>query len=682
MKNIITIGVVLLIAVSVLFRGLYFALEASAFLTAIAFLAVLYFLIKLSKKEEMYFNKWLLILGSLLLVAYIISFINAANARENITALIQFTEYLIVSIVLFDYYHDKKQKCAWIVMIPVLIIGFFNAIISIEALTGAFSLLDVFVNGSRVRATFQYANTAAIYFTICLLFSLSLINTSVKLILRILFTGIGNTILLAMLLTGSRGGYIVAAFVFIIYFFIQPVGNKLKSIGSFICIALPAFIFLTRISALQGSQNYILISQWLLFSFLMAFLLGLCYELFKKLKFRIRIKPVWSLLIFLAITTILVIAFRNEIAGILPENIIQRFASISLSDVNIYLRLQFDKWALSLISENWLIGRGGGAWDALYQSVQEIFFGARSAHNHYFQVFIESGILGFLSFLGIILVSLWNMFYSLIKTNDVKNKVYISGLFCGFLALVIHSSFDFNLTFVSLALIFWVLIAGAAIFLPEISTDKVKKNKAMLVVGNNAVKYILVILCSILLSLNGLYTASAYYADRGYHSMVDKNFPAARASYEKASSLDTINPVYHFQLAKIYNYYSKMSAKPENMQAWREKARVAAERSVALNSFYPEYREILIQIDFDSGMPLEALDNAEKLIKCQPLNIKNFEQLARAYLESADYYIKNQNIEKGKEQLLLCSQINLNNLEESEAMSAYRDKASNLLGKY
>lgn len=684
MKRIIISGMIMTIAVSPLFRGLYFGFEASVFFMAIAFLAVIYLFVKIARKETIHFNKWIIFFGFLLIAAYVLSFIKAANIRGNISMLIQYAEYFIISIILYDYYHDKKQQFGRIIMLSVIISGFINAVIGLEALTRAFSFLEATLNsgGRRIGATFQYANTAAVYFMICLLFSLTLIQAADRKPAKILIAGIGNTILLALILTGSRGGFIIGGATVLLYFLLQPSGYKVKSIGSFICMAIPALIFVSRISALAGSKDYISMIKWIGLSFLLALGLSLVYEYLKKPISLIKYKFVWIILLLFAFASVFIyVILSNGIEGIIPQNIIERFANISLNDPNIFVRLECDKDALKLISGNWLFGLGGGGWESLYQSVQDTLYTARAAHNQYFQVFVESGILGFISFISIILLSFYYGLQSLIKTKDISQKIFLAGLLCGFFSLITHSSFDFDLTYPSVAMLLWVLITGLAIYGQENGKKEVNEKKPIAVLGSNILK-LLIVICPVLLSINALYTVSAYYADKGYNSMVGGDILSSRIYYEEAHRLDPINAVYTYQLSKIYNYFSDHSNKPENMEGWRLKAQEAAEKGVDLDAGYPDYRNMLARIYFNSNMPLEALESAEKLIELQPCNSLNYELLARGYLEAADYYIKNQNPEKGKELLTLCVQIDkLPYVEADDTINAYKEQASRLIEK-
>lgn len=683
MKKIAVSGIVLLIAMSPLFRGLFFSLESSIFLAIIALLSVIYLMAKLANKEPMYFNKFIFIFGFLLVAAYALSFIKAVSFRDNITTLMQYAVYFIVSLILYDYYQDKRQAFGSDIITTVIISGFINAIIGIEALTGSLNIFGATFIGKRIGATFQYANTASIFFVVCLLFLLAITNTSEKAFSRVLFAGIGNTIFLAMLLTGSRGGYIVGVVVLLLYFLMQPSGKKLISIGSFVCIALPALFFVTRVSALGNSHDNMLLTEWIVLSFTMAIIMGLFYEGLKRLCSRLNRRLLVGIVIAVPLLVLLIILYYKGFSGILPKNIVDRFARLSINDINVFRRLEFDEWALRLIHDNWVFGLGGGGWTSLYESVQDIYLTARSVHNNYFQVFVESGILGFLSYFAVVIVSLYYWFIAWKKSMDVKQKIIIAGLSCGFISLVVHSSFDFDLTFPSVALLFWALIAGSAVYLPEMIKEKTTIKKLQFSLKSSTAKIILICFCSALVSLYGIYALSAYYADKGMKYMDSGDLSASRAYYEEAYSLDPINAGYTFELTKLYNNFSENSNEPENMKNWEEKARAAAERSIALDPYYPAYTEMLVRTYLNSGMLPEALQNAEKLIKYQPLKTSNYELLARCYLEAADYYIKNQNIDEGKKLLILCSQIdNLPHVEINEAILGYKEQALDSLREY
>lgn len=274
MKKTIVTLMMLITAISPLFRGLFFTLEASAFLAVLALLSFIYFITKFTNKEDIFYNKWLLIFGALLIFAYCLAFINSVNPRDNLEVLIHVTGYFVFAIVLYDYYQDKKKDFSIALMAPVVISAFINALIALEAITGAFRILNDTLNNRRIGGTFQYANTAAVYFIMAIIFSLTLMYLWDKPIYRILLSGANTILLLAMLLTRSRGGYIIGFPAVLLLFIIQEKGFRFKTCGSFFCSAVPAFLFMQKISDQTASQDAKTLTYLLIISFMAAVLLA------------------------------------------------------------------------------------------------------------------------------------------------------------------------------------------------------------------------------------------------------------------------------------------------------------------------------------------------------------------------------------------------------------------------
>ena len=87
-----------------------FYFGGSAFLAVLALLSFIYFITKFTDKEDIFYNKWLLIFGALLILAYGLAFINSVNPRGNLEVLMHVTGYFVFAIVLYDYYQDKKKS--------------------------------------------------------------------------------------------------------------------------------------------------------------------------------------------------------------------------------------------------------------------------------------------------------------------------------------------------------------------------------------------------------------------------------------------------------------------------------------------------------------------------------------------------------------------------------------------
>ncbi len=704
----IMILISILISISALFRGLYFSFDTYGFLAVLALLLTIYFLIKMAGHEPIHINKLFVSCGILLIAAVLFSFVRALNPRENLEHLLLYAELLILFIVLYDYFYDKKLKLIQYMMVPAANTGFVAAVVGLMSLTGKFSIWQVFAENNRVGSTFQYANTASVYFLICGIFAITLTNASKNTLIRSLITGVGNTILFAFFMTGSRGGYLVAVFLLLVLL-LQPKGRRVSGVITFICMIVPSFIVMREFNASTAAHDNFNTAKWIAISFFISAVSWLVLYLLKKLITRGKqvSMPKGSGFVFAAaaaIVVIIAIVFKDRVIGVIPPVIVNRVTSLfksGFNEKNVLLRLIFDKDALKLIAGNWLFGLGAGGWKAMYQSVQEFFYTAKTVHNHYLQVFVENGILGFLSFTALVLLSGVGALFSWLRTRDRRLKVYGAGLLCGFVALAGHAAVDFDLTYVSLMLLFWVMFAASAVSLPEdasVTGDFVGGNGVVgavvgrldesasavsdvmsgagaagavecklplidrfrAMVSGNVVKMTLIICSAALFSMHALYFAGAYNSQTAFDYMQEGNIKQARIYYEEANRLDPSNVNYTFELAEIYHTYAKSTSNEEYRQTWLDKARAACETSVEGNRNYPAYMNILVRIYLESDMPLQALELSRKLVSCQKYNAECYRLLAASYVGAARYYERNGDVEKARTLLEECLEIDKN----------------------
>lgn len=685
MKKIAVIGIIVLISISPLFRGLYFCYETYAFLAALALFSTLYFFSKIVKHEPVCFSKLFVSMGVLLLTAIVFSYSRALNPRENLGSLLLYAQLLVIFIVLYDYFHDKKQQFILSIMLPVLFTGFICAVAGLITLVGEFRVLEAAAFYGRVGSTFQYANTAAIYFAICFLFAVTLINASESIILKVSAAAAGNTVMYAFFLTASRGGYIVGIAFVLLLLAIQPAGRKLGAGVGFVSMLAPVLITIKYFNISAAAHDSIDAAKWLAVSLLLAAVSYLAFYLL----LRVFIKDKHLSMrnghgfIFAASFAVVIIAafvFRNNLLTFLPAALGKRIARLALNDINILYRLDYDKDALKLIAANWLSGLGGGGWKALYQSVQDYFYTAVFVHNHYLQIFVEHGIAGFLSFVAMALLSSAGAFYSFLKSRDDTVKTYAAGLLCGLLALLVHAAVDFDLSFVSLLLLLWMMFAAAAVSQPD-GSDKTGGGKT--VVSGNIGKMALVVAGSVLFSLYALYTAGAFSEHTAYTYMQKKDYAAALTYYEEANRLDPANTLYTFELAKLYHFYAGKSANESDRKSWLEKSRTAGEFSVGGSKCYPAYMNTLVRIYLDSDMPLQALDYSRKLVEYQKYNAEVYELLAGSYIAAARYYMENGDEDSAREMLAKCVDVDANPyLHRSKIKKPYDVNSEKIISSY
>lgn len=671
MKKVTVAGIMILIAASPLFRGLYFSYEAYAFLAGLALLSVFYFLYKIKHNEPFQVNMLVMLVGVLLLAAVTISFTNALNPRENLGALLLYSELLIIFTVLYDYYSEKKQDFIRAIMLLVVATGSVCAFAGLMSLTGRFNILGALTT-TRIGSTFQYSNTASIYFAICCIFAITLSMTLGNIILRSVMTGLGSIFLLSFFLTGSRGGLIAGMLFILVLLAIQPSGWKLRSAVSFAFMLAPMLLtmkgFNARTAAHDNKGAIVWIAVTFAIPFIVSLIVGFVWKMVMKGK-QVRLPKGSSLIFWVAVVVVAVFAviFRDSLIPLLPPILSQRLAKLSFNDVNVLYRLHFDMDAIKLLANHWLTGLGGGGWKALYQSVQDYFYTAVFVHNHYLQVFVEHGILGFISYMLLVILTVIGAGLSLLKSRGNVLRSYNAGLLCSFLALAGHAAIDFDLSFVSLSLLFWTMFAASTVSLPKISSEdssiEIKPlflDKLKLSIKSKAIKPVFAILCVVLSTIYAMYFAGVYNANKAYVFAGKGDYKAAMAYYEEAYRFDPENTEITFELSKLYHYFAKKSINEENKMVWYDKAIAAAKKSMDGNRYYPAYISTMTHICLDSNRPIEALDYSRQLLTYQKYNSEVYELLARSYIAAAGYYEERGERDKAKEMLDECVKIDKN----------------------
>lgn len=149
----------------------------------------------------------------------------------------------------------------------------------------------------------------------------------------------------------------------------------------------------------------------------------------------------------------------------LPQSIINRFSSIgNMADSSTSYRVSIWKGAIDMIKDYWYrpIGQGTTAFNSIYPLYSYSGVGAQHTHNLFLQLLIETGILGLISFLGIIYKFFQNVFCGLKKTKDLFYRYCFIGFASGMIGFLLQSIFDNTWYNNKIILIFWIFVALSA----------------------------------------------------------------------------------------------------------------------------------------------------------------------------------------------------------------------------
>jgi O-antigen ligase len=79
----------------------------------------------------------------------------------------------------------------------------------------------------------------------------------------------------------------------------------------------------------------------------------------------------------------------------------------------------------------------------------------RFSHNSYLQLWAETGILGLLSWLGIIFIFLTE---NIKKIKLSSNKKFLAGIISGGVAFLLHNLIDFSFFIPQISFLWWVIL--------------------------------------------------------------------------------------------------------------------------------------------------------------------------------------------------------------------------------
>lgn len=147
----------------------------------------------------------------------------------------------------------------------------------------------------------------------------------------------------------------------------------------------------------------------------------------------------------------------------IPESIISRLNAITLSDKSSTARLLFYKDALTMAKDHPIVGAGGGAWENLYLKYQSEPYDSTTTHSYILSTLVDVGLVGVSILLALIVVLLIQLF-KMVKEKNTFGTSLLIGLFF----LLTHSTLDFNFSYFSIVILFWVIIGMLNIrILPE-----------------------------------------------------------------------------------------------------------------------------------------------------------------------------------------------------------------------
>ncbi|TCO78818.1 O-antigen ligase family protein [Marinisporobacter balticus] len=220
------------------------------------------------------------ILGLAIVGMYFISIFYGVNIRLAIGEFLKYANYYMIYLLVRDYtVDDEKNKK--IILNVLLLSGVVVSIIGIGSAIGTFSYNGAFVSG-RINSTFQYPNALASYLIALFIVALGLLQNSENIKEKFFYAVLANLFIFTFIPTFSRGMWVLAPVVFMMYFILVPVSKKIQTVIYGLVTIIPAAVFSLLFIKGIGSSNGLM--QWGVLLISIIITIGITYLCEKRIE--------------------------------------------------------------------------------------------------------------------------------------------------------------------------------------------------------------------------------------------------------------------------------------------------------------------------------------------------------------------------------------------------------------
>lgn len=313
----------------------------------------------------------------------------------------------------------------------------------------------------------------------------------------------------------------------------------------------------------------------------------------------------------------------------IPNDIAKKINEISLKTESSSERLVFIKDGLKMFGDYFLTGTGAKGWGLLYTKYQSYGYVSNEAHNYYLQTAIESGLLGTISIIGLLvgLVIAGTKLY--IRKHE--NSYFLIGVISMLFELLAHAflDFDFSLYAILLALVSCIGWLSSAAAQNDILTIKVTKGKSLL-------NYFALVIGIALVIVSTTMYIGIREGDKGA-SFVKTDASKAKEYYKSAISKSYYNSTYFLDYGQVLTLEAKKS---KDISVINQIYKYYKE--VEKNDPYEvKYYGIMINFYATFGYFNDASVLADRLIEVQPFKPENYEMKANYGYQLMTYFLNN-----------------------------------------
>lgn len=668
-EKIIYISLCIILFILPFPRGLFFEKEIMPVQLAIYIVFILWTAYKIVNKQKFQLNSYLAIGACILPIAYMLpTFLGyAVNKTEAINYVFRYIAYFAVFIIVSDMTKSILQLKIW--LYAIMLSGLGAALLGIDSLAGGsigqslgFVPASIGFQFNRLYGVLQYPNTTGMHFGLIFFILVGISMLSDKKYIKSICSGLMFIMLTCLMLTLSRGAILFMPVIYILLIIFLPNKNNrielvLTTIAPII-ITLILYPILQSVSPIINADSGIASKVWIftvlgiIATILISFgLLNLTDRLNKisGKSYNIGI----AVLAIILIIALAIIWFSGLYTKIIPQELLDRFFNADTGSTSG--RTDFYRDGFRAIKDYWLLGGGGGAWNSIYRSYQSYAYSSTEAHNMLLQVWLETGLLGILGYLFVLIAAI-KTYIDCRKSNYSILSVVI--LLSTIIYALAHSMIDFNFSYFSIPLIVFTLL-GALNGISNIKTESIKSFKLKMPVWIMDIVYVPFIVLIICFFVAKNYAAQATTiileeSEAGEGNTITVPKETLIKAAQKMEDAIKYNPweidyyvMYtsrpediniRMDLNKIYTWLRQTD--PENVEALTLHSK-AINKALELDPKNPEINSIagkfFIEVENNFSKGIECLENA---LKYSPMLPSKYESVASAYYVLGEAYME------------------------------------------
>lgn len=649
--KLITYFLTIIIGAGLIFNGYFFEYQSLSvnIITGAFFLIVL--VIYYNNKQPINYNKNVLLLGFMFLLINIIGFSYASNSRAALINILLIINALMIFILACQVFNKNENLI--IFLKGFYWITFLISVIGIISFIFGINILNSYPSpGNRLFSTLGYPNTAALFFIVNFFIGFVFLKTSNNKDYLYLFA---NSILfLAFLGTKSRGVFLIFPILAIIYLVLLKKEDRMWSIKNLFAVVIPNTILFPMIYS--GNINNRTAKDILLGLFVL-FVLPVFYYGIKKLEFKFK-KIITIFLIIFILIGVGTIVFTEE-DEIYNNSVFQRLKTINLQNSSIMSRIIFMKDAIKIVKDHPILGVGAGGWNAEYKTYRSFLYFTSQVHNHYLQVMVENGILGFVVFIILWIILIVFLYKKLkLETSHVNISMFLVAI-----ALALHSLMDFDLAYPVAFYLWWLLIA-ISLDKKDLSSFKFNTKRKLLLIT-------IISLVIVVTLINSSILIGGTFGEVSLNNIKHEEVPVIIKQLETSVILDPLNSESLTKLAQVY------LASDTEKNNYEKKALKVIDRAIKFNSSNFKWYLIKSEMLVKQKKYTEGYNVALKAISLNPLEELIYYNLAKTFIDND---INGEGLKYAKE-IVEIAKLEGEKIERNEYKKWWRGKKLNKSGK-